>query len=169
MAAHQAGAGPAGPGRLPATQLASGDARAVLAIAPSPAEGMRVSAARVETALPRGGRQRRAASIVTELRTPQLRQERWVEQAMRTRILALLSVLDAVRGPAVQLAAALAGAFRQHPDYEIITSFPDLAVISGAIVLVETGDDRDRLNDDRELRAFAGSAPSPVPRASRAP
>jgi transposase len=154
--------------RLSATQLASGDARAVLALAPSPAEGLRVSAARIETSLRRGGRQRRvatrAAGIVAALRTPQLRQDPVVEQAMRTEILALLSVLDAVCDSAGQLAAALAEAFRQHPDYAIITSFPGLADISGAIVLAETGDDRARFRDDRALQAFAGSAP--VTRAS---
>lgn len=154
--------------RLSATQLASNDARAVLAIAPSPAEGLRVSAARVETALRRAGRQRRAATraagIVAVLRLPQLRQDLMVEQAMRTEILALLSVLDAVCDSAGQLAAALAEAFCQHPDYEIITSFPGLADISGAVVLAETGDDRDRFSDDRALQAFAGSAP--VTRAS---
>ena len=71
------------------------------------------------------GRQRRAATraaaIAAALRTPQLRQDPVVEQAMRTEILALLSVLDAVCDSASQLAAALAEAFRQHPDYEIIT------------------------------------------------
>ena len=128
----------------------------------------RVSAVRVETALRRAGRQRRvvtrAAGIVTALRTPQLRQEPVVERAMRTEILALRGVLDAVCESAVQLAAALAEAFRQHPDYEIITSFPGLADVSGAIVLAEIGDDRDRFSDDRALQAFAGSAP--VTRAS---
>ena len=63
-----------------------------------------------------------------------------------------------------QLAAALAETFSQHPDYEIITSFPGLADISGAIVLAEIGDDRTRFADDRALQAFAGSAP--VTRAS---
>lgn len=122
LAAFAAGSG-SGRG-LSTTQLASGDARAVLAIAPSPAEGETVPKARVETALRRGGRQRRAAG----------------------------------------LAAALGEAFAQHPDYEIITSFPGLADISGAIVLAEIGDDRDRFVDDRALQAFAGSAP--VTRAS---
>jgi transposase len=154
--------------RLSTTQLASGDARAVLAIAPGPAEGLRVSRARVETALRRAGRQRRAAalaaSIVAALRVPQLRQEPVVEQAMQAETLALVSVLDAACDSASQLAAALAEAFRQHPDYQIITSFPGLADISGAIVLAETGDDRDRFSDDRALQAFAGSAP--VTRAS---
>ena len=136
--------------------------------APSPAEGVKVSKARVETALRRGGRQRRisslAASVVAALRTPQLRQDPAVEQAMRTETLALLGVLDAICASVDQLAGALAGAFAQHPDHEIITSFPGLAEISGAIVLAEIGDDRDRFVDDRALQAFAGSAP--VTRAS---
>jgi transposase len=73
-------------------------------------------------------------------------------------------VLDAVCASVDQLATAVAAAFRQHPDYEIITSFPGLADISGAIVLAEVGDDRTRFVDDRALQAFAGSAP--VTRAS---
>jgi transposase len=166
LAAFAAGSG-SGRG-LSTTQLASGDARAVLAIAPSPAEGETVSKARVETALRRGGRQRRtaslAASVVNALRVPQLRQDPVVEKAMRTETLALLSVLNAVCDSVDQLAASLGEAFAQHPDYEIITSFPGLADISGAIVLAEIGDDRDRFVDDRALQAFAGSAP--VTRAS---
>jgi transposase len=166
LAAFEKGSG-SGSG-LSATQLASRDARAVLAIAPSPAEGLTVSQARVRAALRRGGRQRRittlAARIVTALRVPQLRQDRLVEEAMRTETLALLAVLDAVCAGVDRLGGALVEAFAQHPDYEIITSFPGLADISGAIVLAEIGDDRNRFTDDRALQAFAGSAP--VTRAS---
>jgi transposase len=161
LAAFAAGSG-SGRG-LSTTQLASADARAVLAIAPSPPEAGTVSRARVETALRRGGRQRRiarlAATIVAQLHTPQLRQDPVVEQAMRTETVAILGVLNAVCDSVDQLAAALGEAFAQHPDYEIITSFPGLADISGAIVLAEIGDDRDRFADDRALQAFAGSAP----------
>ncbi|MGI8722947.1 MAG: IS110 family transposase, partial [Geodermatophilaceae bacterium] len=166
LAAFAAGSG-SGRG-LSTTQLASADARAVLAIAPSPAEGLSVSKARVETALRRGGRQRRistlAADVVVALRVPQLRHDPVVEQAMRTETLALLGVLDAICASVEQLTAALVEAFAQHPDYEIITSFPGLADVSGAIVLAEIGDDRTRFVDDRALQAFAGSAP--VTRAS---
>ena len=153
---------------LSSTGLASADARAVLAIAPSPAEAATVTKARVETALRRGGRTRRitalASALVAALRIPQPRQAPLVEQAMRTQTLALLGVLNAICDAVEQLAAALVAAFQQHPDYEIITSFPGLADISGAIVLAEIGDDRDRFTDDRALQAFAGSAP--VTRAS---
>lgn len=166
LAAFTAGSG-SGRG-MSTTQLASGDARAVLAIAPSPAEGLTVSKARIETALRRGGRQRRvtsvAGNIVVSLRVPQLRQESLVEQAMGVETLTLLAVLNAICDAVDHLAATLTEAFGQHPDHDIITSFPGLADISGAIVLGEIGDDRDRFADDRALQAFAGSAP--VTRAS---
>ena len=85
---------------LSTTQLASGDARAVLAIAPSPADGLTVSKGRVETALRRGGRQRRISALppAWSLRSvsQQLRQDPRVEQAMRVETLALLGVLDVV-------------------------------------------------------------------------
>jgi len=166
LAAFGSGSG-SGSG-LSTTGLAGADARAVLAIAPSPAEGAAVSKARVETALRRGGRQRRiatlAASIGAALRVPQLRQEPLVEQAMRVETLALLGVLNAVCDSVDQLTGAVSAAFSKHPDHAIITSFPGLADISGAIVLAEIGDDRARFADDRALQAFAGSAP--VTRAS---
>ena len=148
---------------LSATQLASSDARAVLAIGPTPATGAKLSKARVEMALRRGGRQRRvstvATRVVTALRLPQLRQEQLVEDAMGAEVLALLGVLNAICESVEKLAAATAAAFSQHPDYEIITSFPGLADSSGAVVLGEMGDDRSRFADDRALKAFAGSAP----------
>ena len=151
------------------TQLASGDARAVLAIAPSPAEAAAVSKARVETALRRGGRQRRITS--------RRRAHRRCAADPAAAAGAAGGAGDAGRDPRtawrarrrLRLASTssppqLAEAFAQHPDYQIITSFPGLADISGAIVLAEIGDDRNRFADDRALQAFAGSAP--VTRAS---
>ncbi|MGW1617359.1 transposase [Streptomyces sp. NPDC002285] len=49
--------------------------------------------------------------------------------------------------------------FVQHPDAEIITSFPGLAVLTGARILAEIGDDRTRFDTARDLKAYAGSAP----------
>jgi hypothetical protein len=151
-----------------ATRLASADARAVLAIAATPAAAIELSAEDIAQALARAGRQRRistvAARVAAVLHERQLRQDQLVEQAMGAEVLALLAVLNAVCKSVDTLAAATAAAFGQHPDYEIITSFPGLADISGAIVLAETGDDRARFADDRALQAFAGSAP--VTRAS---
>src|SRR3954452_24592441 len=166
LAAFAAGSG-SGRG-LSTTQLAGADAREGLAIAPSPADGLKVSKARVETALRRGGRQRRitslATSVVAALRVPQLRQDPVVERAMRAETLALLGVLNAICASVDRLTGALVEAFAEHPDYAIITSFPGLADVSGAIVLGEIGHDRNRFPDEGALQAFAGSAP--VTRAS---
>ena len=140
----------------------------MLAIAPTPAAAGGLSAAQIAEALRRGGRQRRTAAVAQRIldafTEPQLRQDELVEQAMGVESLALLAMLNAVCESVDALAAATAAAFSQHPDYEVITSFPGLADISGAIVLGEVGDDRTRFTDDRALQAFAGSAP--VTRAS---
>jgi hypothetical protein len=68
------------------TNLASADARAVLAIAPTPAAGARLNAARISAALRRGGRRRHidqtAADLRNALRQPRLRQPALVEAAM---------------------------------------------------------------------------------------
>ena len=47
----------------------------------------------------------------------------------------------------------------QHPDAEIITSFPGLGPLTGARVLAEIGDDRSRFQDAKGLKAYAGAAP----------
>ncbi|TWH17957.1 transposase IS116/IS110/IS902 family protein [Rhodococcus rhodochrous J45] len=148
--------------------LASADARAVLAIAPTPADGVRLTRPRITAALRRGGRQRNIEAVTDNvhrvLRQPQLRHPALVEQAMGQQALALLAMLNAACDGADQLGQATAAAFRQHPDYGIVTSFPGLGELTGARVLAEIGDDRTRFADARSLRAYAGSAP--VTRAS---
>jgi transposase len=62
-----------------------------------------------------------------------------------------------------ELLAASVEAFRQHPDYHIVTSFPGLRDITGARLLAEIGDDPQRFRDPRGLKAFAGAAPITVP------
>jgi len=83
---------------------------------------------------------------------------------MGVHALALLSTLDTECGNVDQLAAACTTAFEQHPDHEIITSFPGLGQTTGARILGELGDDRQRFTDARAVKAYAGSAP--VTRAS---
>lgn len=150
------------------TNLARPEARAVLAIAPTPALGAKLTRARVAAALRRAGRRRGvealAAEIVEGLRSPQLRHPGPVEQAMGRQALALLAMLDAACTGADDLEQAAAEQFRKHPDHAIITSFPGLADLTGARVLAEIGDDRKRFADARALKAYAGSAP--VTRAS---
>ena len=151
-----------------ATNLATPQARAILAIAPTPAHAARLSKARVAAALRRAGRKRGidrlAADIVERLRVPQLRQPELVEKAMGRQAMALLAMLDAACAGADDLEQAATEEFHKHPDHAVITSFPGLAEVTGARILAEIGDDRDRFTDDRALKAYAGSAP--VTRAS---
>ena len=148
--------------------IASPEARAVLAIAPTAAAAAKLSVSRVAAALRRAGRSRgidqTAAEIKAELRKPQLHQPVLVENAMGKSAQALLAVLDTACANVDELGPASAELFQQHPDYAIITSFPGLADSTGARVLAEIGDDRARFTDARALKAYAGSAP--VTRAS---
>lgn len=79
-------------------------------------------------------------------------------------MLALLGQLEAACTAADDLAKAVEEAFPQHPDAEIILSFPGLGVQLGARVLAEIGDDHQRFADARGLKAYAGA--SPITRAS---
>lgn len=150
------------------TNLAKPEARAVLALAPTPAHAAKLTRARIAAALRRAGRQRGiddlAAEIHKQLRVPQLRQPTLVERAMGRQALAMLAILNAACVGADDLEQAAAEEFRKHPDHDILTSFPGLADLTGARVLAEIGDDRTRFSDDRALKAYAGSAP--VTRAS---
>jgi transposase len=148
--------------------IASPEARAVLAIAPTPAAAAKLSVSRITMALRRAGRSRgidqTAADINDGLRKAQLRQPVLVETAMGKSAHALLAALDTACANVDELGQASAELFEKHPDYAIITSFPGLADSTGARVLAEIGDDGSRFADARALKAYAGSAP--VTRAS---
>ena len=146
-----------------ATNLATGDARAVLAVAPTPAAAAKLTKARIAAALRRGGRKRGvdklAERLHQDLRRPQLRQDPMVEEAMGAQALRLLATLNTECDSVDQLGHAVAEAFATHPDHKIITSFTGLGDLTGARVLGEIGDDRSRFADARSLKAYAGSAP----------
>jgi transposase len=148
--------------------LTSADARAVLAIGPTPTTAAKLSTARVTAALRRGGRKRgieqAAAELQALLRRPQLRHESLVEEAMGAQTLALLATLDVECTSVERLGQASTEAFAQHPDHDVIVSFPGLGELTGARVFAELGDDRTRFADARAVKAYAGSAP--VTRAS---
>jgi hypothetical protein len=143
--------------------IASPEARAVPAIAPTPAAAAKLSVARIAAALRRAGRSRAvdltAAKIKAALRKSQLRQPLLVETAMGKQTLALLAALDTACANVEELGDAAAKLFRQYPDYAIITGFPGLGDSTGARVLAEIGDERARFADVRALKAYAGSAP----------
>ena len=141
----------------------SPEARAVLAIAPTPAKAARLTKPQIVAALRRAGRHRGLTSLADtiqqHLRTPQLRHPTLVEDAFGVQALAVLATLDAEYDSVDRLGEATAAAFNEHPDHQIITSFVGLADLTGARLLAEIGDDRTRFADARALKAFAGSAP----------
>uniref|UniRef100_UPI003F4983AC IS110 family transposase n=1 Tax=Streptomyces achromogenes TaxID=67255 RepID=UPI003F4983AC len=149
--------------------LDSKHARAVLAAAPTPAAAARLTRSQLRALLNRAGRLRRGTEPEVErlreiFRRGCLHQLPMVEQAMGKQAQALIQQLDATCRSVDDLATATEEAFLAHPDAEIIISFPGLSVTSGARVLAEVGDDRERFADARALKAYAGAAP--VTRAS---
>lgn len=148
--------------------LASGDALAVLAIAPTPTLGQRLSISKIASALRRGGRQRRiearSAEIQTALRSDQLTAPPLVADAMGATVAALVAVIAELVAQIDRLEAQLAEGFEQHPDAEVIRSLPGLGMILGARVLAEFGDDPNRYADAKSRKNYAGT--SPITRAS---
>ncbi|WP_037603643.1 IS110 family RNA-guided transposase [Streptacidiphilus rugosus] len=143
--------------------LLAREARAILAIAPTPTEAAALTRSRLKAAVVRAGRQRRIEAetdrIREILRRAWMHQPPLVETAMGHQTLALLAQLNAACQACDDLAQATEELFLQHPDAEIITSFPGLAVLTGARILAEIGDDRTRFDTARNLKAYAGSAP----------
>jgi transposase len=148
--------------------LASGDALAVLAIAPTPERGRRLSRSKIAAALRRGGRQRRvterAIEIQTTLRSDQLEAPPVVADAMGASVAALVAVTGELVAQTHQLEAELSDRFDQHPDAKIIRSLPGLGTILGARALGEFGDDPNRYTDAKSRKNYA--ATSPITRAS---
>jgi transposase len=143
--------------------LARPEARALLAIAPTPGRAARLSATRIATALRRAGRQRAIEAEAVRLRDAfrgeHARQPQPVEDAMGRQLAALVLQLDAACRAADELAQATEEAFLQHPDAPVLLSFPGLGPQLGARILGEIGDDHSRFADARALKAYAGSAP----------
>ncbi|KQV13478.1 MULTISPECIES: IS110 family transposase [unclassified Kitasatospora] len=144
------------------------EAREILKIAPTPAKGARLTRTQLAAALKRAGRQRGIEADADRLRevfrSDWAHQPALVENALGRQMLALLGQLTAACTAADDLAQAVEEVFPQHPDAEIILSFPGLGAQLGARVLAEIGDDRERFADARGLKAYAGA--SPVTRSS---
>jgi transposase len=143
--------------------LATGDALAVLAIAPTPTLGRGLSRSKIAAALRRGGRQRRAedraAEIQTALRSDQLAAPAVLAEAMGASVTALVAVIAELIAQTTRLETELADRFDQHPDAKIIRSLPGLGMILGARVLGEFGDDPNRYADAKSRRNYAGTSP----------
>ncbi len=148
--------------------LASPDALAVLALAPTPTRGRGLSRSKIASGLRRGGRQRRvddrAIEIQTVLRGPQLQAPAVVADAMGSSVAALVAVIGELVAQTARLETELATHFEMHPDAEIIRSLPGLGMTLGARVLAEFGDDPNRYANAKSRKNYAGT--SPITRAS---
>jgi len=152
------------PGALVAfEELGRSDALAVLAVAPHPEQGRKLSEARIISALRQGGRQRnlerRAREIRAALRLPQLAAPALVAEAEAANTSALVAVVTTLNEQVTRLEAELETSFERHPDAEILRSLPGLGAILGARVLAEFGDAPDRYADAKGRRNYAGTAP----------
>ena len=128
-------------------RLASTEAMAVLAIAPTPELGAGLSRSKIASALRRGGRQRnierRAEEIQGALRAEQLGGAGAVAEAYGSspvgRLALIILELNAPdRGARDEHCRSI---LTKHPDAKIVRSLPGLGTVLGARVLGEFGDD----------------------------
>ncbi|MDD7966795.1 IS110 family RNA-guided transposase [Actinomycetospora lemnae] len=148
--------------------LAGRDALAVLALAPTPAQGRRLRGAQVEKALRAAGRQRNlsaaAQRIVQTLRAEQLEAHPGVVDAYAASVKALVAVIGELARQCEVLRGEVQAGFGRHPDAELYLSQPGLGSVLAARVLAEFGDDPTRYADARARKNYSGMAP--VTRAS---
>lgn len=142
-------------------------ALAVLGAAPTPEAGLRLTARRLTTVLHRCRRRNDpslAERVLSDLRTPALRQPTAVEAGYGVTAQTLIAIVVAMQTAVTELEQALAVEFDRHPLATILRSAPGLGPVLAARVLAEIGDDPARFTTAAGLRAFAGTAP--VTRAS---
>jgi hypothetical protein len=145
------------------TDLASSDALAILAIAPTPQAARALSRAKIAAALRRAGRERnlerRALEIQGALRADHPETAGAVAEAFGAAAAARVAVLVSLNQQITELERALSERFDHHPDAEILRSLAGLGSVLGARVLGEFGDDPSRFIDARGRKAYAGTAP----------
>lgn len=151
-----------------ADDLAGRDARAVLAVAPTPATGRALTMTRLSAVLRKAGRKRyldqTVARIHAALRGEQLEARPGLETAYAASAQALVAVITALATQIETLETEVEGCFGRHPDAEIYRSLPGLGPILAARVLAEFGDDPTRYLDARSRKNYSGM--SPITRAS---
>jgi transposase len=145
------------------TDLAGGDALAVLALAPTPEVGRQLSQAAIAAALRQAGRrgrvQTRAAAIQAALRGPQLDAPVAVAVAYGQVVAATVVILHALNAQLAAFEEALGAALARHPQAPILRSQPGLGVVLAARLLGEFGDDPVRYATAKGRKAYAGTAP----------
>src|SRR5437762_3314370 len=143
--------------------LAHHDCLAVLAKAPAPADGARLTIGQITAALRRGGRQRnlqrRAEQSHAALRGEQLAAPAAIVDAFAATTKAAVAIIAELNRQIQQLEASLTHRFEQHPDADIYRSLPGLGVVLGARALGEFGDDPDRYANAKSRKNYAGTSP----------
>jgi transposase len=139
------------------------DALAVLAKAPHPALGAKLTISQLTATLRTAGRKRylkeTAQRIQDGLRTPQMSAPAAVAEAHAATTAAQVALISSFNTQIAALEDQLGSTFRQHPDAAIISSLPGLAEVLGARVLGEFGDDPERFADVKSRRNYAGTSP----------
>lgn len=139
------------------------DTLAVLAKAPTPHEGRRLTVTQIKAALRGAGRQRnierRAQQIRDALRADQIEPDPTLAAAFAAITRAEVAVIAELNRQISELETELDASFDQHPDADIYLSQPGLGRILGARVLGEFGDDPNRYLDAKSRKNYAGSSP----------
>jgi transposase len=147
-------------------ELAHRDALAVLAKAPTPVQGAALSISQIKAVLKKAGRQRNldvtAERIRDGLRTSGLAAPAPVTAAMGAVCESLVRLIAAHQTEIERLESVLADHFEQHPDAHIYLSLPGAAVVLGARMLGEFGDDPNRFTDAKSRRNYAATSPITV-------
>lgn len=155
------------------SELASGDALAVLAAAPTPVQGRRLSRSKIAAALRRGGRQRniekRTIEIQTALRSDQLEASPLVAEVMGNVVSSLVAVIATMRTQIDQLEQQLGEHFEAHPDAKSRKNYAGTSPITKAsgkhrVVLARYARNK-RLADACYQWAFSAITASPGARA----
>src|SRR5450759_2329947 len=125
-------------------QLKHHTALAVLAAAPTPAQGRRLTRRQVVAILHRVGRRNDtglADQISAGLRGPALAQPQPVENALGVSVAALVTVAQTMTAGIEALEAQLAVVFDAHPWAPVLRSAPGLGPVLAARVLADLGED----------------------------
>ena len=149
-------------------ELVHGDCLGVLAAAPTPTKGRKLTLTQIKSAMKQGGRKRgfdrRPPKIQAALRSDQLAAPQPIEAAMGSLVTALVSVAAELTRQINRVEEELGELFDDHDDAEVIRSTPGLGTTLGARILGEFGDAPTRFADARARKNYAGT--SPVTRAS---
>ena len=150
--------------------LAGRDALAVLAVAPSPEQGRRLTLQGVAAVLRKAGRQRNHRSARSRS-WPRCTPSSWPParggRRLRCSASALVAVISALARQVAVLQGEVEEGFGRHPDAEIYLSQPGLGEILGARVLAEFGDDPSATSTPRARKNYSGM--TPITRASGNP